>query len=65
MEFDPTASSHFHVIEYVDVNAVCASVEIYSSQTTAWGDHTDVTFIDNQVCFLMVVCTLWGTLGVL
>ena len=31
--FDPTASSHFHVIEYVDVNAVCVGVEIYSSQT--------------------------------
>ena len=30
--FDPTASSHFHVIEYVDVNGVCASVEIYSSE---------------------------------
>jgi hypothetical protein len=28
--FDPTASSHFHVIEYVDVNAVCTGVEIYS-----------------------------------
>ena len=34
--FDPTASSHFHVIEYVDVNAMCTGVEIYSSQTTAW-----------------------------
>ena len=33
--FDPTASSHFHVIEYVGVNAVCVGVEIYSSQTTA------------------------------
>ena len=29
-------SSHFHVIEYVDVNAVCVGVEIYSSQTIAW-----------------------------
>ena len=28
--FDPTASSYLHVIEYVDVNAVCAGVEIYS-----------------------------------
>ena len=51
MAFYPTASSHFHVIEYVDVNAVCAGVEIYSSQTAAWiykesewGEHTDVTF---------------------
>ena len=24
--FDPTASLHFHVIEYVDVNAVCVGV---------------------------------------
>jgi hypothetical protein len=36
LAFDPTASSHFHVIEYVDINAVCAGVEIYSSQTTSW-----------------------------
>ena len=34
--FDPIASSHFLVIEYVDVNAVCTGVEIYSSQTIAW-----------------------------
>ena len=33
--FDPIASSHFHVIEYVDVDAVCAGVEIYSSKTAA------------------------------
>ena len=30
--FDLIASSHFHVIEYVDVDAVCTVVEIYSSQ---------------------------------
>jgi hypothetical protein len=34
--FDPTVSLHFHVNEYVDVNAVCAGVEIYSCQTTSW-----------------------------
>jgi hypothetical protein len=33
--FDLTTCSHFHVIEYVDVNAVCAGVEFYSSQTVA------------------------------
>jgi hypothetical protein len=51
LAFDPTASSHFYVIEYVDVNAVCVGVEIYSSQTATWiykesewGKHTDVTF---------------------
>jgi hypothetical protein len=49
--FDSTVSSHFHVIEYVDVYAVCPGMEIYSSQTTTWiykkyewGEHTDVTF---------------------
>ena len=31
-EFDPTASSHFHVIEYMDVGGACAGVEIYSSE---------------------------------
>ena len=36
MGFDPTASSHFHVIEYVDVDGVCIGVEIYSSKTAAW-----------------------------
>ena len=67
-EFDPTASSHFHVIEYVDVNAMCAGVEIYSSQTIAWiykeskwGEHTDVTFYKQPS--VTVICTLWGTLG--
>jgi hypothetical protein len=51
LAFDPTATSHFHVIEYVDVNVVCTGVEIYSSQTAAWiykesewGEHIDVTF---------------------
>jgi hypothetical protein len=57
--FDPIDSSHFHVIEYVDVNAVCAGVEIYSSQTAAWiykesewGEHTDVTFYRQPSVFL-------------
>jgi hypothetical protein len=30
--FDPIASSHFHVIEYVDVDDLCTCVEIYSSE---------------------------------
>jgi hypothetical protein len=34
--FDPTGSSYFHVIEYVDVEAMCAGVEIYLSQTATW-----------------------------
>ena len=34
--FDPTASSHFHVIEFVEEeDAECLGVEIYSSQTVA------------------------------
>ena len=33
--FDPT-SSHFHVIEFVEVEGACVGVEIYSSKTTAW-----------------------------
>ena len=52
LAFDPIASSHFHVFEYVDVNAVCAGVDIYSSQTVAWiykeskwGEYTDVIFL--------------------
>jgi hypothetical protein len=34
--FDPTASSHFHVIEFMEEEEVeCLGVEIYSSQTIA------------------------------
>ena len=51
MGFDPITFSNFHVIEYVDVDVVCASVGIYSSEIAAyiykeseWGEHTDVTF---------------------
>ena len=34
--FYSIASSHFHVIEYVNVDDLCAGVEIYSSKTAAW-----------------------------
>ncbi|XP_066358075.1 F-box protein At5g07610-like [Miscanthus floridulus] len=35
--FDPTASSHFHVIEFMKEEDVeCLGVDIYSSQTAAW-----------------------------
>ena len=57
--FDPTTSSHFHVIEYVDVNSLCVGVEIYSSETAAWiykefewGEDTDVTFYRQPSVFL-------------
>ena len=33
--FEPT-SSHFHVIEFVEVEGACIGVDIYSSKTTAW-----------------------------
>ena len=29
-------SSHFHVIEFVEVKGACIGVEIYSSKTAAW-----------------------------
>ena len=67
MGFDPIASLHFHVIEYVDVNAMCAGVEIYSSKTAAWiykesewGEHTDVTFHRQPSVFLNVCLHIMG-----
>ena len=70
LSFDPTASSHFHVIEYVDVNAMCAGVEIYSSQTAAliykeseWGEHTDVTFYRKPSVFLNGCLHIMGHSG--
>jgi hypothetical protein len=34
--FNPTASSHFHVFEYMEENGQCVDVDIYSSKTVAW-----------------------------
>ena len=34
--FDSIDSSHFHVIEYVDIDGLCACVEIYSYEIIAW-----------------------------
>ena len=36
--FDPKASSHFHVIEYIEEEQFdrCRGVDIYSSKTAAW-----------------------------
>ncbi|CAN6289021.1 unnamed protein product [Urochloa humidicola] len=34
--FDPTVSSHFHVVEYVVDEGYCVGVEIYSSKTGSW-----------------------------
>ena len=38
MGFDPTASSHFHMIEYIEEehDDECMGVDIYSSKTAAW-----------------------------
>ena len=70
MGFDPTASSHFHVIEYVDVNAMCVGVEIYSSQTigliykeSEWGEHTNVTFYKQPSMFLNGCLHIMGHSG--
>jgi hypothetical protein len=35
LDFDPT-SSHFKVIEFVEVKGACVGVKIYSSKTAAW-----------------------------
>ena len=47
------------MIEYVDVDGLCAGMEIYSSKTIAWiykeyewGEHTDVTFYRQPSVFL-------------
>ena len=34
--FDPIASSHFHVFEYMEEDGQCVGVDIYSSKTVAW-----------------------------
>ena len=34
--FDPIASSHFHVIEYMEEDGERVGVDIYSSKTAAW-----------------------------
>ena len=36
MGFDPIASSHFHVFEYMEEDGQCMGVNIYSSKTVAW-----------------------------
>jgi hypothetical protein len=35
LDFDPM-SSHFHVIEFIEVEGVCVGVEIYSSKIVVW-----------------------------
>ena len=59
LRFDSTASSHFHVIQYVEEEGECVGAEIYSSQTTSWiykqsqwGQGTDVTCFRSTSVFL-------------
>jgi hypothetical protein len=54
-----TTSLKYHVIEYVDDDALCSGVEIYSSQTEAWiykeskwEEDTDVTYYKQLSVFL-------------
>ena len=72
MGFDPTASSHFHVIEYIEEEQDddCMGVDIYSSKTAAWiykepewGEHTDVTFYKQSSMFLNGCLHIMGQYG--
>ena len=36
LDFNPTMSTHFHVIEFVQEEGACIGVEIYASKTIAW-----------------------------
>jgi hypothetical protein len=58
------------VIEYVDVNAMCVGVEIYSSQTAAWiykeskwGEHTDMIFYRQPSMFFNGCLDIIGCFG--
>ena len=59
MGFDPTASSHFHVLEYMEEDGQCVGVDIYSSKTTSWifkeskwGEEAKWTFSKSATVFL-------------
>ena len=66
--FNPM-SSHFHVIEFVEVEGACVGVEIYSSKIVAWifkesewGKGSIVLSSKLRSFFLMVLCTMLSTL---
>ena len=68
--FELTMSSHFHVIEFVEVEGACVGVEIYSSKTVAWiykesewGEDTDVTFYRQPSVFLNGCLHIMGHSG--
>ena len=59
MGFDPIASSHFHVFEYMEENGQCMGVDIYSSKTTTWifkeskwGEKAQLIFSKIRIVFL-------------
>ena len=59
MGFDLIASSHFHVIEYMEEDGECKGVDIYSSKTTTWifkeskwGEQAEWTFSKSATMFL-------------
>ena len=59
MGFDLTASSHFHVFEYMEEDGQCMSVHIYSSKTVAWifkeskwGEEAEWTLSKSAIVFL-------------
>jgi hypothetical protein len=60
LAFNPIASTQYHVIEYVDDDALYLGVEIYSSQTEAWiykeskwEEDTDVTYYKQLSVFFI------------
>jgi hypothetical protein len=70
LAFNPTTSSYFHVIEYVDVGGVFVGVEIYSSQIATWiykeskwGKPIDVTFYKQPSVFLNGFLHIFGYSG--
>ncbi|XP_066341866.1 uncharacterized protein [Miscanthus floridulus] len=57
--FDLTATSHFHVFEYMEEDGQCVGVDIYSSKTTAWifkeskwGQEAELIFSYSATVFL-------------
>ena len=57
--FDPIASSHFHVFEYMEEDGQCMGVDIYSSKTAAWifkeskwGEEAEWTLSKSATVFL-------------
>ena len=59
MRFDPTASSHFLVFEYMEEDRQCVGVDIYLSKTTTWifkeskwGKEAEWTFSKSATVFL-------------